>query len=527
MTQEITRRRFIGGAGSVGLLIVTGCGSSGKGSAAGKLNPRRGGTLVIASPMDVPELDPQNQSDLLQLQMYQAPLRRKAAFGQHEPDLAAAPITISPDGLEYTITFRPGITFQDGSPFDANAWVFAMKRQIFADNPYHKAPFGHWASLASGFPGKLKSIAAPNPTTAKMVLREPIADLEYALADIEIGAAINPAVIKKDPARFGQKPAGAGTGPFRFVERVANDQVTLERYPGYWRKGRPYLDRIIEKVIPDPGAQLLALKSGDIQLMNVVGPEIDQLKNDDSVKLHAFPPYFANYLGFDHADPVTGKKAVRQAISQGLDRDAIAKLFSFSKPYPTFGLLPGLRGYDAGLKWYPYDPRAARQLLASAGYPNGVDVKLTFASGLPLGADPKQLAQVVQGQLAQAGVRVKLNQVDPPTLYQASFGKPGRRQYPYQMTLGLTGTDGDVFGMVQQWTYSTNYAGYHPEYLKAFGKVAIEPQESVRAAGYRQLQQILYDDVGFVPLVYTSIVQATTKNVQDLVPYYFESTWLS
>lgn len=533
MTREITRRKFIGGAGSVGLLIITGCGSGGGASSAGgaptsggKLNPKRGRTLVIASPIDIPELDPQNQSDLAQLQIYQAPLRRKAAFGQHEPDLAG-PLKISPDGLEYTIDFRRGVTFQDGSGFDANAWVFGMKRQIFASNPYHKGPFGHWASLAGGFPGKLKSITATDPMTAKIVLNEPIANLEYVLADIEVSAAINPATIRKDPAHFGQKPIGAGTGPFKFTERVANDHVTLERNAGYWRKGRPYLDRIIEKVIPDPGAQLLALKSGEIQLMNVPGPEIDQLKNDDKVTLHTFPPYFANYLGFDHADPVTGKKAVRQAICQGIDRAALAKQFSFAKLYPTFGLLPGLPGYNESIRWYPHDPNAAKQLLASAGYPNGIDIKLTFATGIPLGVDSQLLAQAIQGQLAPAGIRVKLNQIDAPTLYQASFGKPGRRNYPYQMTIGLIGTDGDVFGMAQQWTYSTNYAGYHPTYLKGFGKVASEPNARARVSGYMQLQQILYDDVGFVPLVYTSIVQATTKNVHNLVPYYLESAWLS
>ncbi len=529
MGRQLTRRQFVVGAGGAGLMLATGCSSSsspsaGPSSATG--TPKRGGTLVIAQPNDIPELDPANQSDFGQLQMYQAPLRRKSAFGQHEPDLATG-IEVSPDGLQYTLTFRPGVTFQDGSPFDARSWVFAMQRQAFKDNPYHQGPFGHYVSLVGGFPGKITSIEVVTPTTARLKLSEPIADLEFALADIEFGAAVNPAVIKKDPAHFGQQPIAAGTGPFKFAERVANDHVTLERFDGYWRKGLPYLDRVILKVIPDSGARVLALKAGEISMMNVVGPEIDQLKNDDNVTLHSFPPYFANYLSFDNADPVVGKPQVREAICRAIDRQALASQFSFAKTYDSFGLLPGLPGYRDDLTWYPYDPNAAKQLLATAGHPNGIDLALTFATGIPLGADPQLMSQALQGQLSQVGIRVKLNQIDPATLYQSSFGPPGRKDYPYQMTLSLFGTDGDEFGIMQGWTSAANYAGYHPQYLSEFAKAANEASDAARVAIYRKLQQILYDDVGFVPLVFTPIVQATRKNVQHLIPYYLETTWLS
>lgn len=527
MTWQPTRRQFIIGAGSTGLLAAAGCTSaqtSTSGTPTGA--PKRGGTLIIAQPNDIPELDPANQSDFGQLQMYQAPLRRKSAFGKHEMDLATA-IQVSPDGLQYTLSFRPGVTFQDGSAFDADAWVVSMQRQAFQDNPYHQGPFGHYVSLTGGFPGKIKAIETVDRMTARLTLNEPIADLAFALADVEFAAAINPAVLKRDPGNFGQQPTGAGTGPFKFTERVANDHVTLERYDGYWRKGLPYLDRVILTVIPDSGARVLALKSGRIQMMNVVGPEIDQLKNDENVTLHSFPPYFANYISFDNADPVVGKPQVREAISRAIDRSALAGQFPFAKAYDVFGSLPGLPGYRRDLQWYPYDPKAAKQLLAAAGYPGGIDIALTFATGIPLGADPQLMSQALQGQLANAGIRVKLNQIDPATLYQSSFGPPGRKDYPYQMVLSLFGSDGDEFGLMQSWTSAANYAGYHPEYLKEFDKAANEPSAQARVRIYKNLQQILYDDVAFVPLVYTSIVQATAANVQHLVPYYLETTWLS
>ncbi len=526
MARQVTRRQFVAGAGSAGLLLAAGCSSSTTSSPSrGSGTPKRGGTLIIAQPNDIPELDPANQSDFGQLQMYQAPLRRKSAFGQHESDLATS-LDVSGDGLVYTLAFRRGVTFQDGSAFDARSWVFAMQRQAFTDNPYHKGPFGHYVSLTGGFPGKVKSIEAVDPMTARMTLNEPIADLGFALADIEFAAAINPEAIKKDPG-FGQQPVGAGTGPFRFVDRVANDHVTLERYDGYWRKGLPYLDRVILQVIPDSGARVLALKSGEIQMMNVVGPEIDQLKDDARVQLHSFPPYFANYISFDNADPLVGDPKVREAISRGIDRQALASQFPFAKVYESLGSLPGLPGYRADLSWYPFDRNAAKQLLSSAGHPDGIDVALTFANGIPLGADPQLMSQALQGQLAEVGIRVKLDQIDPATLYQSSFGPPGRKDYPYQMTLSLLGSDGDEFGLLQGWTSAANYAGYHPAYLQEFDKAANEPSEQARVGVYRQLQQIMYDDVAFVPLVYTPIVQATAANVQNLIPYYLETAWLS
>ncbi len=531
MTSQLTRRQFVVGAGSASLLVAAGCSSSETSSKKPRSTsptgaPKRGGTLIIAQPSDIPELDPANQSDFGQLQMYQAPMRRKAAFGQHEMDLATD-VKVSPDGLEYTLSFRPGITFHDGSAFDAKAWVGSMQRQAFKDNPYHQGPFGHYVSLTGGFPGKVKSIETIGPMTARVTMNEPIADLEYAFADIEFAAAINPAVLKRDPRHWGQQPTGAGTGPFKFTERVPNDHVTLERYDGYWRNGLPYLDRVILTVMPDSGARVLALKSGSIQMMNVVGPEIDQLKGDENVTLHSFPPYFANYLSFNNADPIVGKPQVREAISRAINRPSLAGQFPFAKEYKVFGSLPGLPSYRSDLPWYPYDPSAAKKLLDAAGYPGGIDVTLTFATGIPLGADPQLMTQALQGQLAESNIRVKLNQIDPATLYQSSFGPPGRKQYPYQMVYSLFGSDGDEFGVLQSWTSASNYAGYHPKYLTEFEKAANQPSAQARVKVYKDLQQILYDDVAFVPLVYTSVVQATRSNVQNLVPYYLETTWLS
>lgn len=504
----------------------TATGTSAAGTGSG--TPGQGGDFVMAVNIDIPQLDPHNQQSLAMLQMYDAPLRRTSTYGEQVPNFAES-VDVSPDGLEYTVHLRPDITFHDGTPFDADAYVFALERTAYEDNPNHQGgPFQYWQSFAGGFPGKVSAIEAVDPMTVRLQLSEPIVDFLFVLADVYPMAAINPAVIEADPANFGQSPEGAGTGPFQFQERVAGDRVTLSRHDGYWQQGKPYLDSWTVRVMPDPGARVLALQSGEVHMFDVTGPEIAQLQSNPDIQLITVPPLFGNYLGFDHNDEIVGQREVRQAISQALNMEAVVgELSPFAEVTPSFGLFPGFPGHREDLTWYPYDPEAARQLLADAGYPDGIDLTLSFSTP-PIGLNTILLSQAIQGQLAEAGIRVELEQIDPPTFFQSSFGEPGRTEYPFQMAINLVGSDGNAFAMMQQWTYSANYAGYNPQYLELFGQVAQEVDDEAREKLYGDLQQMLYDDVAFVPLAHTEVVRAAAANVRGLETsaYHFTDVWL-
>lgn len=476
---------------------------------------------------DIPELDPHGLQSLANLQMYEGPFRRHPTeYGKFVPNLAES-IEVSADGLVHTIKIRAGALFHDGSPVDAAAMIVGLERQAYPDNKFHNGG-PYWAGWARGNPGVVSKIEEVDTLTVRITLSEPVIDMDFVLADEHGMGVINPDVIAANPEHFGQSPIGAGTGPFKFEERVAGDHVTLARNEQYWEPEKPYLDKWILKVMPDPGSRLLALKKGDIQLFDVSGPEIAQLTGDPEVQLITVPPIFGSYISFDHNDKVTGDPKVRQAISHSIDiASIVSELSPFAKVTPTFGVFPGMPGHRTDLTWYKYDPAEAKKVLADAGYPDGVDLKLSFSTP-PIGLNHSILAQAIQGQLQAAGFRVELAQVDGPTMFESGFGPPGRKEYPFQMALSLTGTDGNSFGMLAAWSSATNYAAKNPKFMELFGRMVKAVDVDERLGIFGEMQQQIYDDVGYIPLAHSEVVRAAAKNVRGLetAAYHFRDVWL-
>ncbi len=491
--------------------------------------PVLGGTFVMAVGEDVPELDPHSLQSFANLQIYEAMFRRHPTeYGQFLPALAES-VDVSDDGLVYTLNLREGVQFHDGTPFDADAVVFNLERQADPENPYHNGG-QNWAGWALGNPGLVTGIEAVDPLTVRLTLSAPILDFDFILADEQAGfGMISPAVIMADPEGFGQNPVGAGTGPFMFEERVVGDRVTLVRNPNYWDEGKPYLDSWILRTIPDPGSRLLALKEGDIQMFDVSGPEIAQLSSDPDVELITVPPLFGSFIAFDYNDPIAGDPLVRRAISQAIDTQSIVTTLSpFAQVTPNFGLFPGMPGHRTDIEWYGYDPVAARASLEEAGYPDGVDLTLSFSTP-PVGLNHQLLAQAIQGQMQEAGFRVTLAQVDGPTMFESGFGPPGREEYPFQMALNVAGSDGDSFAMLGGWTSRSNYASKNPAFMELFEQMngAVDPELRLQVFG--DMQQQLYDDVAYIPLAHTEVVRAASTSVRglDTAAFHFHSVWLA
>ncbi len=489
--------------------------------------PKYGGTFVMAVGIDIPELDPHTFQTFANLQMYEAFFRRSPTeYGQFLP-AAAESMDVSEDGLEYTLNLRPGMVFHDGSPVTAEAVVFGLQRQADPEHPFHQGG-PYWTDWARGNPGVVTDIEAVDDLTVRITLSEPVVDIEFVFADENGMGIINPAVIEADPENFGQNPIGAGSGPFKFEERVAGDYVSLVRNEDYWDEDKPYLDGWILRTMLDPGARLLALKNGDIHMFDVSGPEIAQLENDPDVQLITVPPLFGSFIAFDHNDPVTGDPLVRQAINHAIDMESIvSELSPFAAVTPNFGLFPGLPGHREDIPGYAYDPAEAEALLEQAGYSDGVDLTFSFSSP-PVGLNHQILAQAIQAQLQEVGFRVTLEQVDGPAMFESGFGPPGREDYPFQMALNTTGSDGNSLGMLAGWTSRSNYASVYPEYLDLFFESVVEVDEDARLEIFGEMQQALYDDVAYIPLAHTEVVRAVASNVRGIETAAFNmgEVWL-
>ncbi len=536
-TRRVDRRTMLKESGAVAALLAAAAVSpaavASQGTAeAAEGEPTPGGALIVAIPQSVQVLNPVDRAaggplSFVMQQMFEGPLRSASASPMLEPGFAEG-VEVSPDGLVYTIRLRSGLTFHDGATLDAAAYKFSLEMVLKAGSPGHLDTYIPWEDR---FGGTL-DIAVVDPLTLTLTLSQPAVNLDYELSGLNY-MAVNPAVVEADPEGWGRNPAGAGSGPFIFEEFVPDQTVSYARFENYWEEGKPYLDRLIVQTLPDFGSRLLALSSGDIHVMPVQGGEIAEAERDPNVQIIAGPPASVHFLLFNHADPVVGLKGVRQAISQAIDRETlVAELLPSSIVADNLAVMPGVAGRRDDLIWYPTDPDAARQLLTDAGFADGIDVTLTYSRTFPL-PDTTVLAQAIQAQLAEVGIRLTLEEVDTGALFQAVYPDVVHEDFAYQMVLAAIGSRGDTQRSVFNWTYLSNYAGLYPAYVELVDAASREPDEAARVDLWGQEQQMLYDDVAGVPIDYEATTLAARKEVRGLqapfsvFPIYYKDVWLA
>lgn len=541
-TKHITRRTVLKGFGAAAGLPAAHVASAvvfppswaaaqGTTEASGG-EPQPGGTLIVAIPQSVGVLNPVDRAaggplSFVIQQMFEGPLRSVAASPELEPGFAEA-VDVSPDGLEYTIHFRPNLTFHDGTPLDAAAYKFSLEMVLNQDHPYHRDTYVPWEDR---FPGSL-AIEEVDPRTLKLILSQPVVNLDYELASLNF-MAVNPTVVQADPENWGRNPVGAGSGPFMLEDFVPDQTVSYRRFAEYWEADKPYLDRLIVQTLPDFGSRLLALSSGEIHVMPVQGGEVEEAERDPNVQIIAGEHAHVHFLLFDHADPIVGQREVRQAISHAIDRETLVReLLPNSIVAQSLGTMPGMEGRREDIQGYPYDPEQAQELLAAAGYPDGIDVTLTYSRTFPT-PDTTFLVQAIQAQVARVGIRMSLQEVDTGALFQAVYPDVVHEDFPYQMALAAIGSRGDTQRSVFNWTYLSNYAGLHPEYVEIVEAASREPDREERLALWGRAQQMLSDDVAAVPIDYEATTLAARKEVQGLkapfsvFPIYYKDVWLA
>lgn len=501
-------------------------------AAAAAGTPKRGGTLVVGVQQPIRVFNPVDRAAggplaFNMIQVFEGPLRLKAGGAELEPAFAEK-VDISADGKEFTIRLRPNLTFHDGTPLDASAYKFSLEMLLRKDHAQHLDTYVPWEDRFGG----TITIQDVDPRTVKLTLSQLAVNFDYELSNINF-VAVSPTAVKKDPQNWGKKPMGAGSGPFLFEEEVPDQHSSYTRFPNYWESGKPYLDRVIIQTIPNFGSRLLALTSGRLHVMPVSGSEIAEAERDANVQIITGPGSQVQFLLFDHADPVVGKKEVRQAISHALDRESLVKqLVPGGSVAQSLGSLPGEPGRREDIKWYGHDPARARQLLAEAGYPNGIDVTLTYNGAFPF-PDTTFFAQAMQAELARSGIRVKLQEVDRGTLFQAAYPDIVHRDFAYQMLLAAIGSRGDAQRSVFNWTYLSNYAGHRQPYVDLVDQASREPNREKRMEIWGRAQGMLYEDAAAVPISHTPTVLAARREVQGLVaPFavsniYFKDVWLS
>jgi peptide/nickel transport system substrate-binding protein len=374
-----------------------------------------GGTLIVVSnsepnplePSLNPGLDTSRYVNDVYDRLIDYNLTVEADTPPLQPSLATEWST-SNDGLTYTFKLRPGVTFHDGTPFDAAAAKFNIDRITQPNSEFY---FERGAGASKSVWGRVSATNAPDPTTLEVQLSQPYASFTDALA-LTYGSFASPTAIKAN-GNDNYPAHPSGTGPFKFVQQDQGVKMVLAKNASYWG-GPPPLDQVIVRPISEITAAVSALLAGEVQMISGVSADLlESLKSrtDLTIKLASVPQTYAWNFNVKEA-PFTDKR-VRQALNYAVDRDTYANVImkGLAKPATSvFG--PGMAGYDPSFQMYNYDPDKARALLQEAGLGSGFSFKIQTAKAQ--GMD--QVALFVKDNLAKIGVNVDVELFDFPTI---------------------------------------------------------------------------------------------------------------
>jgi len=325
-----------------------------------------GAELRVAISTEPPSLDPTTNAAavirlLLQHNLYEN-LVQVNENGEIVPMLAQS-WEIAEDGKTYTFYLHEGVLFHDGTPCDAEAVRRSFLRA--KDKGRGIVHPEYFANIAE--------IQVLDEKTVRFVLQREDAAFLTLLA-------LGDAVVVPDRDDLGRNPVG--TGPFRFERWDPGYQLRLVRNPQYWRSGYPKLNGVIFRFIPDPAAQLSALRTGDVDVIAEVTPEIAQtLQGQENFTVLSAPQDLVQILAINKTRAPFHQPEVRQAIAHAIDRSQLIRLVSLGFASPVGSHLAPSAPYYADMTWlYPHDPERARALLAQAGYPQGFSATLTLPS---------------------------------------------------------------------------------------------------------------------------------------------------
>ncbi len=329
------------------------------------------------------------------------------------PQLALSHET-SPDGTSVTIKLRPGVKFHDGEPFNAEAAKYSLDRHLNMKGSFRKPEIG-----------SVTSVEIVDPMTIKLALKEPFSPLLAQLTD-RAGMMMSPKAAEAAGDKFGLKPVCAG--PFKFVERVQQDRIVVERFADYWNKDNVFIDKVTFLPIVDGTVRLANLRSGGLDMIErVLATDIKTVRETPKLKL--IKAVSLGYLGLTmnlangpKANNPLGKDArVRRALELSIDRDAVNQVVFNGEFVPgNQWINPTNPYYQQAFPIPKRDVAKAKALLKEAG----VTGPITLDFMVPNGPETRAVAEVVQSMASEAGFDLKIRVTEFATsLKQAEDGE--------------------------------------------------------------------------------------------------------
>jgi peptide/nickel transport system substrate-binding protein len=413
--------------------------------------------------------------------------------------------TWSDEGKVLTMKIRDGVKFHDGEALDAAAVVYTIERNMTLPESRRKSEL---SSVAK--------VEASGPLEVKFTLKSPDVTLLAQLSD-RAGMIVAPKVAKELGANFGSKPVCAG--PFKFVERIQQDRIVLEKFPDYWDKDKILVDKLTFLPIPDTTVKLANLRSGDLDIAERISASDAQSVKDDPNLTYADvigPGYMAMYVNVGNgsrADNPLGKdKRLRQAFSLAIDREAISQIvyegtaMAGNQPFP-----PNSQWFNKDLPVPARDVEKAKQLMKEAGYET-IDIELQHANN----TTQTQMMQVIQSMVAEAGFNVTLKATEFATLLSEQTA--GNYQLSRSDWSGRIDPDGNIHQFVTCKGGINDVKYCNPEVDKLLNEARVSPDDAVRKQKYDAASAILADDMPIIYLGHQPYAYAISKKVEGFAP---------
>jgi peptide/nickel transport system substrate-binding protein len=421
------------------------------------------------------------------------------------PQLALSHET-SADGKAVTIKLRPGVKFHDGEPLDAEAAKFSFERHLTMTGSFRKP------EIAS-----IERVEVVDPLTIRLVLKEPYSPLIAQLTD-RSGMMVSPKAAKEAGDRFGLKPVCAG--PYKFVERVQQDRIVVEKFADYWNKENVHIDRIVYLPIVDATVRLANLKSGGLDLFErALATDIKDIRADPKLKLSS-----ALELGYQGIDinvgngdkaknPLGMSAKVREALNLAIDRDALNQVVFNGEFVPgNQWVNPQHPYYQQSFPVPKRDIAKAKALMKEAGVTAPFEIDFM----VPRGAEAQAVAEAIQAMTSEIGINMKIRVTEFATsLKQAEAGE-------YQAYLlawsGRVDPDGNLY-IFHRCKAPQDYPGYcsaDADRLLDEGRAVSDFAK--RKAIYEQLTKVILTDHPKLYIYHRSVLIAHTARLEGYRP---------
>jgi peptide/nickel transport system substrate-binding protein len=546
----MSRRRFLQGtAGLASLLAVAqltaACGAPAAPAAtapaaeagAAAAGPKQGGRIIFAAESIGESLEPGlwNGFGIINivdnLAAYLTRPNSSGVWTDPAEGFIAESWTISDDGRTYTFKIRPGMTFHDGTPVDANAVVRSLTRQVNPDDPsYVEGLYMH-----TNYTSNRKSITAPDDMTVVIELETPDAAYLYRL--------FHPSAVILSPKSLDELKQGIATnlvsaGPFKLTKFTPGAEGQLVAFEDYYL-GRPHLDEIVIRGYPDEGAMLSAIEAGEVNFAPYPpSSAIPRLQNDPSKKVIAGDPVVNLFLAANVNNAPLDNKDVRKAINYAINRENLiqAVLYGLGE-LPATMVGPTELGFDpSGREISKQDIDKAKAHIAASGLATPIPITLTYESNRFW----PQMAELIKSDLEAVGFAVTLDAQDAGSYWGKVLD--GKAQLSMnQRSLWVPDPDNKVVLLQSGEATAKGETGIVtglPEFsakmdeLLAAGKSELDPEK--RKPIYKEIQDMILEELPYIMLAYYTKPTVMAANVEGLKPgaaaterVFLEDVWLN